>query len=64
MICDVVFIHCVNKGALYIKLNNREEKWYAWRMLYAYFAFGFGIVMCVICLYSTIAYNDFKPEGC
>jgi amino acid permease len=50
-------------GALYIKLN-REERWFTWRMLYAYFAFGFGIVMCVICLYSTIAYNNFKPAGC
>jgi hypothetical protein len=32
--------------------------------LYAWFAVVFGIVMMVICMYSTIQYNNFVPPGC
>ena len=50
-------------GALYVKLNW-EEKWYRWRKLYAYFAVGLGIVLCAICLYATIRFNNYVAPGC
>ncbi len=43
-------------GALYVKLS--DERWYQWRKLYAYFAVAFGIIMMVICMFSTIYFRD------
>ncbi len=49
-------------GALYVKLNRQEAM--GWRKVYAWFAVVFGIVMMVICMYSTIAFNNYVPPGC